>query len=315
MMWLTTIESCNEFITNNNDINNLKTINEMKKLMFLAAAAITTLSMSAQSFEDFFSTEKSGDKVTIGLRAGLNISGMRNNIHNNDVSKIFGDQPYILDVHNKAGINFGISVDIPLMKSLWINTGVFYNSTGAKFSFKQDNSKIVEGVYLDDYTANITMHNIRVPVQASYRYNINRNYQLQVNLGPYFAYGIGGKAYIHNDVEKVKLGDIDLTGNPEFNYITPMDDYDGSSMIDPSQADRDEVKILGLSNINDKNSNYVKPFDMGIAFGAGITILKKYYAGFNYDGGLVNVNGKRTRAFNHNSAKNHTFSINIGYNF
>ena len=70
MMWLTTIESCNEFITNNNDINNLKTINEMKKLMFLAAAAITTLSMSAQSFEDFFSTEKSGDKVTIGLRAG-----------------------------------------------------------------------------------------------------------------------------------------------------------------------------------------------------------------------------------------------------
>ena len=54
---------------------------------------------------------------------------------------------------------------------------------------------------------------------------------------------------------------------------------------------------------------------MGIAFGAGVTINKKYFAGFNYDGGLVNVNGKRTRALNHNSIKNHTFSINVGYNF
>ena len=287
----------------------------MKKLMFLAAAAITTLSMSAQSFSDFFSTERSNEKVTFGFRAGLNINGMKNNINNNDVSKIFGDQPYILDVHNKAGINFGVNVDIPVLKNLWINTGVYYSSSGAKFSFKQDNSKIVEGVFLDDYTANITMHNLRVPVQASYRYNFNENYQLQVNLGPYFSYGLGGKAYIHNDVAKEKLGALDLTGNPKFNYITPMDDNDGSSMIDPSFAERDEIKILGRDNINDKNSDYVKPFDVGIAFGAGVTFAKKYYAGFNYDGGLINVNGKRTRAFNHNSVKNHTFSINVGYNF
>ncbi|MBR5087586.1 MAG: PorT family protein [Muribaculaceae bacterium] len=287
----------------------------MKKLMLVAVAAITALSISAQSFEDFFSTEKSTEKVTIGVRVGLNVNGMKNNIHNNDVSKIFGDRPYVLDVHNKAGINFGVNVDIPILKNLWINTGVYYNSTGAKFNFKQDNSKVVEGVFLDDYTANVTMHNIRVPVQASYRYNINNQYQLQVNLGPYFSYGIGGKAYIHNDVKKEKIGTLDLTGNPQFNYITPMDDNDGTSIIDPSQIERDEVKILGVTNINDKNSDYVKPFDMGIAFGAGVTFNKKYYAGFNYDGGLINVNGKRTRAFNHNSIKNHVFSINFGYNF
>lgn len=287
----------------------------MKKLMLLAAAAITALSMSAQSFEDFFSSEKSSEKITFGFRVGLNINGMRNNIGNNDVSKIFGDLPYILDVHKKAGLNFGVNVDIPVIKSLWINTGVYYSSTGAKFTFRQDNSKIVEGTFLDDYTANVTMHNVRVPVQASYRYNINDKYQLQVNLGPYFAYGFGGKAYIHNDVEKVKLGALDLTGNPKFNHIIPMDDLDGSTIIDPSQADRDEVMILGVDNINDNNSNYVNPFDMGIAFGAGITINKKYFAGFNYDGGLVNVNGKRTRALNHNNIKNHSFSINIGYNF
>lgn len=287
----------------------------MKKFMFLAVAAITALSMSAQSFEDFFSKEKSSEKITVGFRVGLNINGMRNNIHNNDVSKIFSDQPYIVDVHNKAGLNFGVSVDIPILKNLWVNTGAYYSSSGAKFTFRQDNSKVVEGTYLDDYSANVTMHNVRIPVQASYRYNINNNFQLQVNLGPYFAYGFGGKAYIHNDVEKIKLGELDLTGNPKFNYITPMDDIDGSSRLDPSLVDRDEVKILGVANINDNNSNYVKPFDMGIAFGVGVTLNKKYFAGFNYDGGLVNVNGKRTRALNHNSIKNHTFSINLGYNF
>lgn len=287
----------------------------MKKLMLLAVAAITVLSMSAQSFEDFFSKEKTNEKITFGFRVGLNINGMRNNIGDKDVSKIFSDRPYIVDVHKKAGINFGVSIDIPVIKSIWINTGVYYSASGAKFTFRQDNSKVVEGTYLDDYTANLTMHNIRIPVQASYRYNINKNYQLQVNLGPYFAYGIGGKAYIHNDVKKEKLGALDLTGNPEFNYVTPMDDYDGTSILNPDQADRDEVKILGGVNINDKNTNYINPFDMGIAFGAGVTFNKKYFAGFNYDGGLVNVNGKRLRAVNHNSIKNHTFSINVGYNF
>ena len=287
----------------------------MKKLMLLAAAAITALSMSAQSFNDFFSTEKPSEKVTFGVRVGLNVNGMRNNIHNNDVSKIFGDLPYVLDVHNKAGLNLGVSVEIPIIKSLWINTGVFYSSTGVKFNFKQDNSKVVEGIFLDDYSANVTMHNVRVPIQASYRYNFTKDYQLQVNLGPYFAYGFGGKAYIRNDVEKIKLGELDLTGNPKFNYITPMDEADGTTILDPSQADRDEVKILGVANINDNNSDYVKPFDAGIALGVGITMFKKYFAGFNYDGGFINVNGKRTRAFNHNSMKNHVFSINIGYNF
>lgn len=287
----------------------------MNKIFLLAVVAITAISMSAQSFEEPLSSEKSSDVVTFGFRFGLSINGMGNNIGNNEASEIFGGRPCLLDVHNKMGLNFGVSVEIPLIKSLWLNTGLYYKSTGAKFTFKQDKNKIEDGITLDDYTANVTMHSVRVPVQASYRYNINNNFQLQVNLGPYFAYGFGGKAYIHNDEQKVRIGAIDLTGNPQFNYITPMDDNDGSSMLDPSQAESDEVDILGEANINDNNSNYVKPFDMGIALGAGLTLSKKYFLGINYDVGLVNVNGKRALAFDHNSIKNRSFSINLGYNF
>ena len=287
----------------------------MNKIILMAIAAITAISMWAQSPQGSSSSEVTNDAVTFGFRVGLSINGMGNNIGNNEASEIFGGRPCLLDVHNKMGLNFGVSVEIPLIKSLWLNTGLYYKSTGAKFTFKQDKNKIEDGITLDDHTANLTMHSVRVPVQASYRYNINSNFQLQVNLGPYFAYGFGGKAYIHNDEQKVRIGAIDLTGNPQFNYITPMDDNDGTSMLDPSQAESDEVEILGEANINDNNSNYVKPFDMGIALGAGLTLSKKYFLGVNYDVGLVNVNGRRALAFDHNSIKNRSFSINVGYNF
>jgi len=269
----------------------------MKKLLILAAVAVSALTISAQSFEDFFSTQKSNEKITIGFRAGLNVNGMRNNIGNNDVAKIFSDLPYKIDVHNKAAINFGVNVDIPILKNLWINTGAYYSTTGAKLSFKQDFGKDYEG-FLPEYTANVTMHNIRIPVQASYRYNINNDYQLQVNLGPYFAYGFGGKANVKDDVDGDKVGHLDLTGN--------------SSTLDTAS---DEYYMLGENGVNTNNSNYIKPFDMGIAIGAGVTFKQKFFAGINYDAGLVNVNGKRARALIHNSIKNHVFSLNFGYNF
>ena len=52
----------------------------MKKLMVLAIAAVSVMSLHAQQFSDFFSTEKSSDKIVYGVRFGLNVMGMRNNI-------------------------------------------------------------------------------------------------------------------------------------------------------------------------------------------------------------------------------------------
>ena len=269
----------------------------MKKLMVLAIAAVSVMSLHAQQFSDFFSTEKSSDKIVYGVRFGLNVMGMRNNVTNDVVVSAFGNLPYKLDIHRRSGITLGANVDIPILKNLWINTGLYYVATGVKLNFKQDFTKSYDG-FLPEYSANVTMHNIRIPVQASWRYNINSDYQVQVNLGPYFAYGIGGKVSVKNDVDKSSLGKFDLTGNPK--------------VIEPES---DESIILGETNINPNKSNYINPFDMGISIGAGVTLLKKYYAGINYDAGLINVNGKRAVALNHYKIKNHVFSINVGYNF
>ncbi len=273
--------------------------------MIFAVAAVTALSIQAQSFEDFFSTEKSAEKVTFGVRVGLNINGMRNNVDNNVIKAAFGNLPYKLSVHNKAGINLGVNVDIPILRNLWITTGAYYTSRGANLKFTQDFSQSHPDI-LDEYSAKITTHNVRIPVQASYRFNFSKHYQLQVNLGPYFAYGFGGKATVKNDMNKESLGKIDMMGNSKSIKVDLSDD---APLLD------DETRILGPTNINYNYSDYIKPFDMGIAFGAGVTFDKKYFAGFNYDGGLVNVNGKRAVALNHYSLKHHTFSINFGYNF
>ena len=242
----------------------------MKKLMVLAIAAVSVMSLHAQQFSDFFSTEKSSDKIVYGVRFGLNVMGMRNNVTNDVVVSAFGNLPYKLDIHRRSGITLGANVDIPILKNLWINTGLYYVATGVKLNFKQDFTKSYDG-FLPEYSANVTMHNIRIPVQASWRYNINSDYQVQVNLGPYFAYGIGGKVSVKNDVDKSSLGKFDLTGNPKFQIAqdAPMAGEDITS--------RDEVKILGLENINPNNSNYVNPFDMGIAVGAGVTFKQKYW--------------------------------------
>ena len=262
--------------------------------------AASVLSLSAQSFEDYFSNEKSTEKIRYGARIGLNIMGMRNNITNNDVLAFFNPShalPYTLDIHRKAGVTLGVSVEIPVLKSLWVNTGLYYSATGMKMNFKQDFSKTHED-YLLEPSVNLTMHNIRIPAQASYRYTFKNTYELQVNLGPYFAYGLAGKASVKNDVDGSSMGSFELTGNP--------------NKVDP---ELDEFQILGESRINTAKSNYINPFDMGIAFGAGVTYNKKYFAGFNYDGGLVNVNGKRAHGFSHNKLRNHSFTLVVGYNF
>lgn len=280
----------------------------MKKIFLLAAMAASVFSLSAQQFSDFFSTEKSNHKIVYGVRFGLNIMGMKNNVSNDVVVSAFNNLPYKLDIHRRAGITLGVNVDIPILKNLWVNTGLYYVATGTRLNFKQDFTKTYDG-FLPEYTANVTMHNIRIPVQASYRYDINKDFQVQVNLGPYFAYGVGGKVSVKNDVDRSSLGSFNLTGNPKFQVAQDYPD------VSEDIANRDEVKILGVGSINPNNNNYINPFDMGIAFGAGVTFQDKYFAGFNYDAGLVNVNGKRTRALIHNSIKNHSFTFVLGYNF
>lgn len=146
----------------------------MKKLLLtIMVFAACTLTASAQrarsSSSSFFSTEKADEPITFGIRAGLNLATMKAKD---------GKVSYTGDT--RTSFNAGVMVDIPLLQSIYIQSGLYYTSKGYK----------EKG---DGWKSTASANFLEIPILASYRYDFGDAAQLQFNIGPYFAYGIGGK--------------------------------------------------------------------------------------------------------------------------
>ncbi|MCM1078364.1 MAG: PorT family protein [Bacteroidales bacterium] len=146
----------------------------MKKLFITLVCAAFALTGSAQrassSSTSFFSTESSDQAVTFGIRAGVNFASMSFSYDGGNFSP-----------NGNTGFHAGVAVDFPLMKSLYVQSGLYYSVKGAKIGESDQEIKL-SPAYLE------------LPVLASYRYDFSNAAQLQFNVGPYFAYGVGGSA-------------------------------------------------------------------------------------------------------------------------
>lgn len=151
----------------------------MRKFLLAAVCAMCTLAASAQrahsTSSTFFSTEKSDKGVTFGIRAGVNFATLT------------GDME---DAKTRTAYHVGVIADIPLMQSLYIQTGLYLQSKGMKVGTEYGEDK---------YTEKLDPLYIQIPVLASYRYDFNEATQLQVNFGPYFAVGVAGKSKFEYD--------------------------------------------------------------------------------------------------------------------
>ena len=172
----------------------------MKKLFLTALAVVSALGLSAQRASDssefsFWDTDEVEQSIVIGPRVGLNVSTY-------SVDKIDDS-----DLGSKVGFSAGLAVEFPIVRSFYINTGLFYTVKGAK-----------EEVTEDGYTAKTTMTAgyLELPVYASYRLNFAEESQLQINFGTYFAYGLNGKMKYEDNEGNT---DIDLFG------VSDEDDY------------------------------------------------------------------------------------------
>ena len=207
----------------------------MKKIFIVIACVMLSLSASAQrassSSSSFFSTEKVDHGMTFGIPAGLNLA---------NVSASENDYSYSSD--SRVSFHIGVIADIPLMQSLYVQTGLFLQNKG--FVDKGE-----DGDY--DYKQTAKPMYLEIPVLASYRYDFSDALQLQINAGPYFAYGVGGKI---------------------------KEEYDGDS---------DEYDYFG--SYDDDDSYGVKRFDMGVQFGAGLTFGNRYYLCVSYQDGLTYI--------------------------
>lgn len=236
----------------------------MKKyLMTIALAIIASASFAQRASStstSFFSTEKSDQPITIGVRAGINFASMTAKEGSISASS-----------DSRVGFNAGISVDFPVLESFYVQSGLYLSQKGFKVEI---NDYEVSG---GKYTAEANPMYLEIPVLASYRYNFSDAAQLQFNVGPYFAFGVGGK-------------------------------YKGKTTYG-SYTSEYEIDYFGSED--DEKSWNAKTFDCGLQFGVGIT-FNKIYVGCAYQTGLTNV----TKGdHDDESYKNNNFMINLGYNF
>lgn len=140
----------------------------MKKFFIAAFAAVCALGASAQTF---WNSDAADKKVTLGIRAGLDVANARSD---------YGD------FKSRTSFLAGVSADFNLVQSFSINSGLFYAGKGAK-----------------DISADF----IELPVYASYRMNFAEASQLQVNFGPYFDFGVAGDAFKKEvDCDRFQMG-------------------------------------------------------------------------------------------------------------
>lgn len=202
----------------------------MRKNLLVIACAFCALTASAQrassSSSSFFSTEKSDEGITFGIRAGLNMSNMT-----------FSDDEVSVSPDSRTSFHVGVTADIPLMQSLYVQTGLFFQNKGYKLDYDGD-TETAKPMYFE------------IPVLASYRYDLSDAMQLQVNFGPYFGYGIGGKIKLESDYDDE---------NYEFDFF------------------------------GDKEDDGYKSFNCGLQVGAGLTFNNHLYLGFSYQFGLSNI--------------------------
>lgn len=241
----------------------------MKKLFVAAVVAACAFSVSAQRASDsseisFWDNEQAEQKIVIGPRVGLNVSSMS------------FDKIEDFDLDSKVGFNVGVAVEFPIVRSFYVNTGLFYTTKGAK-------KEITVGSETDKLTFNAGY--LELPIYASYRLNFAEASQLQVNFGPYFAYGVNGKA---------------------------KNEYTDSEY--PEDNRKSDIDLFGVADENDEEGKAgLKRFDCGLGVGLGYT-WNRIYLGINYQFGLVNVLDKKEWGPNA-KAKNSNFNISIGYNF
>lgn len=221
--------------------------------MLAAMLFLGITATSAQEFRDMFGTDQKGE-IAYGVRAGLNIS---------NIGGEYGSG-LDLDLNSRVGFQFGGVVDIPITNGFYVQPGLLFTTRGAKEEI---------GGYKDKYRP---MY-LQIPVLGSFRADVSQSVNVQVNVGPHFAFGLGGKEVYDDGETTEKI--------PFFGKSTDNEDHFGA-----------------------------KRFDFGLTFGAGVTIKEHYYVGIAYDLGLVNMAiedewGKDAKFHNRN------FSIQIGYNF
>lgn len=106
--------------------------------------------------------------ISFGVNAGANMSNLSGDID---------------DAKSKAGFQAGLTVDLNVpLTGLFVQSGVSFTTKGTKLDRPE----------VDDYSINAMY--LQVPIRIGYKFSALDLVGLNINAGPYYAYGIGGKS-------------------------------------------------------------------------------------------------------------------------
>lgn len=99
---------------------------------------------------------------------------------------------HLQDLKGKTIVGYRISasLDIPLTKLFYINTGLAIHSKGSE-------ANVVERSGFTMTSLETRMHYLEIPVQAGIKLNLPSRFFVQLQAGPYLSYSLSGKAYVH----------------------------------------------------------------------------------------------------------------------
>lgn len=246
----------------------------MKKTLSAIILATAAFTAGAQSF--VVDQGKPENTFELGVRLGFNTS----NVTNNYTEAV----PNMVQAHNnwQGGLAVGALVDMNIYNCLAVQTGVFYQRRRSDYQ----NLLIKEGsASFEYYDGKRHANYFQIPIMASFRMKLNKYIEGQVDFGPYFAFGFGGK-------DKYTM------------YETLTNEGGGVSIV------QTPVKADYFGDYGVHNS-----FDWGFKFGVGFEVQDHYYLGIHYDAGARNALDKSPYSASSVTGLNKAWNFTLGYNF
>ena len=252
-----------------------------------------------------------GRNVAFGVHAGgiypLLLTSSSGNFTGSMINYGLGTNLENASYKMKLGFTMGIIADIRLYKNLYLKTGLDYSHISYTNDFqgdvnivsiKEPNVSYVKGLSQNSYKETYKFHFIDIPIIASYRFLLDKNSCIHLDLGTYINYGLSATMNLSgttdaNNLYKYKIINGVYTSEKVSN-ATYETHFRKSATINLYKRDAEmkEIYTSGADNIVNQpvvlDDAPFKRLNFGIMLGAAYE-----YAGFciglNYKQGLSNM--------------------------
>lgn len=220
---------------------------------------------------DFLDTGVPDKAISFGVRFGLNSTGQSTSLkgYSDNVS------------HNRGtGFIIGGVVDLNIRQFFSVQPGFFFENRSYDYTVvRYDQAQ----QSLQNDLGHTRSNSFTLPVLASFKFQLSHTVRWNVDIGPYFGFGLGGS----DDREIIGL----------------------KVASNPSEVSKYEHFVVDGDYYGNGQWRHRK-FDWGVKIGTGLRLSDHYVFNVYYMGGLKNVSD-----YGAWSMKSRSWNFSIGYDF